>query len=287
MTKFRFGGALFGQTLFDGEVGSGPVTTEDDIVYNDYGLQNASIITQFSKVSAPTMELNLRAFPRANGNYAESAYFRKNVIRLQGTLKADTQTALETLMDELREALSVSGGTLKINWAGVRRIYENCYPLNIEGIFQSRDHYNVTWVDYAIDFVSLEPFARANSRENFSAPANQTTTPVTYTIPNSGTAKTKSIVYLTITTVGTLSALSWYNTTTGEKVSLTGLSLSNGDIIAISGEDVTVLKNGGTALDYTGIIPSLAPGDNSIQLIVDTGASYSIGVSEVHYPRYL
>lgn len=256
----------------------------DEIWYNYYGLQNANILTQFVKVSAPDLELVQRGFPRADGVYQETAYYRVNRIKLSGTIQSTDRAALETLADNLRKYLSEFGGTLRILWGGVARYYDDCYATNLNVLLDERDHYHVDWCPWSVEFVSQHPFARALDRTILNAPYPITVSPTNFAIVNAGNATTDPVMTLNLTTVGSLSEFTIENTTNGDSITISG-SFSDGDTIEIDGENKTVKKNG-VAIDYSGVIPRAVPGTN-ILTVTSTGASYSMIFTEQHYSRHL
>jgi len=267
----------------DGEPETPPVPT-DEIWYNYFGLLNENICTQFVKISAPDLEHTQRGYPRANGLYAETAQWRNNHIKIAGTIQAADRAALETLMDTMKLALSKFGATMRISWAGVTRYYDDCYPVNINAIFDGRDHYHIDWCPFEIEFVSQQPFARAGDRTILDAPYAITTSPTVFVINNAGTATTDPIITLTVVTAGTLSSLTITNGANDDTITIAD-SFSDGDIIEINGEEKTVKINS-VESDYTGVIPRAIAGNNSLSVAM-VGAGYSISFSEQHYARYL
>ena len=256
----------------------------DEIWYNDYGLQNADVITQYVRVSAPNLDLSQRSFPRADGVYAESAYRRQNRIKVAGTIKAATRAALELAMDDMRQALSAYGSTMRILWGGAARYYDDCYAVTLDAIFDGRDHYNVDWCPFSVEFTSQQPYARDASRTTNDVSGTASTSPVGFTVANAGSAPTGPIVTVTVVTAGGLLSLTLTNGENGDAMSITR-SWSNGDTVEVNGEDRTVKING-VAADFLGVIPMAEAGDNAFLLSM-TGAGYAVAISEQHFNRYL
>lgn len=265
--------------------GGGGGGASDDISLGSYGLQNSSIKVKQVIYSCVARPLNKRFFPRGRGGYIETANPTETRITLKGTISKSTRLLLESEMDTMRKNFFAAEPALKITWAEVAR-YWDVYLENPETLFPDRDHYNITWCTWQATFVAVHPFGRSAARETFSG-GNATAADTTFSIPHTGTATSEQIIDLTFTTVGTVSAITWENETTGEAISLSGLSLSNGDLVTINGEDKTVKKNGSTSLDYTGVFPTIAAGTNTNTLSIDTGSGHTIAVAERHYKRYL
>lgn len=282
MSVYQFDAAKLDTILLDGISPSAPSGSTDEITFNNYGLQNASILTRFVKLSAPILDLQKRAYPRAQGAYAESAYWRETRIVLRGTVKGLSRTEMESRMDTLRKNLSVFGGVLKIPWAGASRFYE-CYASGLDRIFQERDHYHMTMCPFEVELIALQPFGRSDGRTITDVPTPATASPTTMEFVNEGTAEADSVAYLTVVTAGTLSQIIWENATNGDKVTIAA-SFINGDQIVIDGENRRVTKNG-IEIDYTGILPKAVAGSNAFKITL-TGSGYSISVTELHYSRY-
>ncbi len=282
MSVYQLDAAKLDTALWDGLSPSPPSGSTDDISFNNYGFQNTNLRTRFVKISAPLLDLQKRAYPRAQGAYAETAYWRETHIILRGTVKGTSRTDMESRMDTMRQNLSVFGGILKIPWAGGSRYYE-CYAIGLDKMFQERDHFHMTMCPFEVELVALQPFGRDQNRTPTDVPTAVTVSPTTMQFTNSGTAEADSLAYLTIVTAGTLSQIVWENTSNGDKVTISG-SFSNGDQIVIDGENKAVTKNG-TAIDYTGVLPKIIAGSNSFKITL-TGSGFSISVTEIHYNRY-
>ena len=283
MSVYQLDAAKLDTALWDGLSPSPPSGSTDDVSFNNYGFQNVNLRTRFVKISAPLLDLQKRAYPRAQGAYAEVAYWRETHIILRGTVKGTSRTDMETRMDTMRQNLSVFGGVLKIPWAGVYRYYE-CYAIGLDKMFQERDHFHMTMCPFEVELVALQPFGRDLNRTATDVPTAVTVSPTSMQFTNSGTAEADSLAYLTLVTAGTISQIVWENTTNGDKVAITG-SFSNGDQIVIDGENKAVTKNG-VAIDYTGVLPKIVAGSNSFKITL-TGSGFSIAVTEIHYNRYL
>lgn len=282
MSVYQLDATKLDTALWDGLSPSPPSGSPDDISFNNYGLQNVNLRTRFVKISAPLLDLQKRAYPRAQGAYAEAAYWRETHIVLRGTVKGSSRTDMETRMDTMRQNLSVFGGILKIPWAGVYRYYE-CYAIGLDKMFQERDHFHMTMCPFEVELVALQPFGRDLNRTPTDVPSQVTVSPTVMQFVNAGTAEADSVAYLTIVTAGTLSQILWENTTNGDKLTVAG-SFVNGDQIIVDGENKVVTKNG-TAIDYTGVLPKIVAGSNSFRITL-TGSGYAIAVTEVHYSRY-
>ena len=281
MADFRLDIAQLDTLTIDGAPAAS-ITPSDAIYYNNFGLQNANIITQYVRVSPAQLALSERGFPRADGEYAETAYYRRTIIEIAGAVVGDTQQIMETEMDLLAKAFATKGGTFMNTFAGAARFYDSCYPINIEQLFGARDHYHVTWCPFTIQLVCMQPYSRSGSRLASNLD-NMTVSPTVYTLTNNGDAPTSPIITMNIATAGSLSQLVLTNIQTGESIAITA-TFHDGDAINIDGEQKIVQLNGAN-VDYTGVIPSLSAGANQIS-ITAVGAGYTVTFSEQHFFRF-
>lgn len=267
--------------LDDSAPGPTPPVVTDDIQFNGFGLQNENIITSQITYSAPQRDMSERAFPRAQGEYIETDYWRKTIITLRGTVKAASRVLLEQLMDEMRENLAVPNGLLRMPWGGAPRFW-NAYA-TLDAMFASKKGNFVTFTPFEVSFLCPQPFGRAAARISFTPPTPCTASPTVYEIEETGTAPTDSRWTFSITTAGTCSEITLENDTTGEAITVAA-AFVDGDTLSINGEEKTVLLNG-SPIDYTGVFPTLAAGENSFSL-QPNGTGFSILPTESHYPRY-
>lgn len=282
MSIYAFDSELLDVALLDGAADAVSVPT-DEIWYNYYGLANAAVITEFVKISAPDWALGTKSYPRADGSYQETAQFTETQIKIRGVIKRTTRTSLELEMDLMRKAFAKAGALLKITWAGVTRMYENCYAVSINTIFDGREHYHINFVPFEVTFMSLQPFGRSESRTVFSSPYAIDSSPVSYVLTNNGTAPTDPILFLTFSTIGTATTILVENLETGDSMTITG-AWADGDLFSIDGENKTVKRNS-VAVDYSGIFPRLSSGNNTYRITID-GAGFEASLTEQHYSRY-
>jgi hypothetical protein len=290
MSDFRLDAAKFDILPLDGAPASA-VIPADDFYYasdalgnNAVGLQNANIVTELFDASPPANALSERGFPRADGEYAETSYYRRTLITLKGAIAPQaTRAAMEALMDTLAAAFAYKGGTLKVTKAGSSRYYDNCYPATIEKLFGQRQFYHSTWIPWEIQLVCLQPYARNATRVVDSYAFDMTVSPTIYTLFNSGNAPSQLILTPTVLVAGTLSSLTITSVNTGEAITITA-AFSNNDQISIDGEAKIVTLNG-SPVDYTGVIPSVVAGGNSYSFTA-TGAGFDLSISARHFDRY-
>lgn len=277
---------LFDEARFDTEVSSSPVPVDASLFkIGDYPLLGDDIAVNVNRFnySAPQLEVGIRGYPRSDGGYVESQQFRQTRLFLKGSLRKSTAVALEQEMDLMRKAFARET-LFMAYWAGERRFWD-VVPTGIANLFENRQGSDITWTPWEIELVCTHPYARSSGKETFAGtPATAAET--TYEITNNGTAPTESIIDIVITTAGTMEEFSWENETNGEIITIdNGAAFSNGDTITINTETKVVTKNG-TAIDYTGLLPRLDPGENTCTLTILTGSGQTMTVNERHYRRY-
>jgi hypothetical protein len=280
---YMLNGAELNELTLNGLPGSNPPTPADELSYAGFGLQNASVITEKLTVSPPAVSLVERGYPRAHGSYAETSWSRRTVITVTGVLVAATREALETLMDSLAAAAATRDGTFAALRSGSVRYWEGCQPIGLESLFAGREHYHVTHCPFTLQLACLSPFARSGARVPLVTAGPTAAAQTTYVVDSVGNAPTSPQWTLVAVTAGTLSSLTLRNETTGEQMALAG-PFADGDYLFVDGERKKVTVNGADA-DYTGVFPSVIPGLNAFTLTA-AGASFSVSVSERHYPRW-
>jgi hypothetical protein len=99
--------------------------------------------------SSPERELNVFDLASEDGAIFVSEKYGKKIITIKGSLKALSQSALETAIDSFKELFSRKEKNLDISWAGgVRRYVATCISHNF-----SRDSYNINFVPWTAEFV--------------------------------------------------------------------------------------------------------------------------------------
>lgn len=249
-----------------------------------FGFQNASVISQFFRQSNPQPQMTTRELPRSDGQFVESARYKSTQIDIEGTLQAADRATLETLMDAMKRVCSpLVGGTLQLTLAGAPRYFDECYPTTSIGtMFQTRDFYHVLYCPFKISFDCLEPYARSATRT--AASPGAVTGNATFNLQNAGSANTDLNATLQIATAGSLSAITVSNAQTGKSMTITR-AFRDGDTVEID-EEMTTVKIGGVAVDFSGTFVSLMPGANTLTVSFTGPPGYLVGVTAQAYPRF-
>lgn len=263
-----FNNILFGAGMFNGSPIVG-VSSDDDIVFNNYGLQNSNIVTsEFQDENPPQKIYDKQNFPRGNGQIFVGSHQEVKTISLKGILKADSNSEFVTLLKEFRKYFRADNGILKKIEAGELKQYiANLVSLNIP-----RAAWNTTFAEFEAVFNVFKPYGFSDFRET----KTRTITAGTFTeeLYHDGNVDEGKLISVFIFDSATnVTELSLTNTATGETIIITE-SFSAGDLLEINGEKETVQLNG-SDVEFTGVIPTLNVGSNPLTGII-TSTNHSI-----------
>lgn len=224
--------------------------SSDVIVFDGYGLQNANIITStINHDDLLGIELNSFKYPRENGGGVLSKYYRGREIKLEVTIKSDTATNFNTLLDSTKKALRKTEGYLKILVNGeYRKIKASLSRFDVR-----REHYHVTYCTVDVTFTTLEAFFYASSKQSYNFQGKTGT--FSDEVTNGGSAESLPVFYHIFKTTTAVTAVTL--TAFGKVLTITN-NFSVNDILIIDSENKTVTKNG-VDIDYTGAFPAFPP----------------------------
>ena len=120
------------------------------IIFDSVELVNSTYAPQYIKhESAPERDLSIMDLAREGGAILISEKYGKKYITVIGSLKAASQSALETAIDSFKELFSRVEKNLDISWGGgTRRYVATCQEHTFE-----RSHLNITFVPWRAVFV--------------------------------------------------------------------------------------------------------------------------------------
>lgn len=254
---------------------------DESIRFEDLGLQNAQIKLNTPIYDrAPSRLFETERRPNRHGRLVLSDYWDVNDIVLRGTLITDSQTELDTLIDTMKKTLKIQEGNLDIlrGDASRRRFKATCVEMD----FQRTENFHITWCPIELRFQCLTPFgidtnytSNLHSISNLNFSESQT---------NIGTAEAKPQFILIVTSATDVTSINLKNDTTDQEIEFT-TSLSDGDVIIIDSENLTVLKNS-VPLDFDGDFPVIEVGVNSFSITV-TGTAIEYALTVAHLNSYL
>lgn len=211
--------------------------------------------------------------PRQHGGRALDFYLQPRRLLVRGgEIKGPFDSSdLRTRVDAIRAALGAAPQNLQFEsdryWRDVRvEYFRNPY---------GPTHYCRIAAEMEVSFLARDPFQYAimGSSDTWSSP----TTGATNTITVGGNTSARPIFTITVGGSGPVT-IDWTleNTTTGEEFTLSG-SLTGGAVIVVDCLDMTVMSGSTDEISmFDGVFPSMALGDNTFQVTIDSGTITSI-----------
>ena len=231
------------------------------IAYDDVSLQDATYLTRFVKHDVmPTRSLGTLKIAGRDGVIITSDSFDQKVIEVGGVVKADTQAALETAIDALKELLSRRQKNLDVDYAGGTRRYV-ATAVNTEDVVD-RDHYHNGFAPFLIHFLVPKGTGTGLERQdnNFSG---ITAWNYANDLTIEGKYPPEPVITITLTDAGTCDTVTFRNITTNTTISASATTgdFADGDIITIDCGERSVKLNG-VEHSFSGVFPDFALGAN-------------------------
>lgn len=251
-------------------------TSYDDIEFNGYSLQDATIISSdVLAYSGPRRQLITFDIPRADGGGWNGDYFRRREITVSGIIRESSREALEDTLDEFKRAMCRGQGvfTLKVN-DEVRQIIATLQ--NPEEMFARRQGYHITFAPFDLTFLSLEPMWHSL---DYSSVGFEGITDLSFPgeIVVEGTYKAKPVIVIVIDAASGLTGVTFENLTNGNAMTIAAVLVA-GDVVRIDSEQKSVTVNG-VEVDYDGIFPDLETSNNSFTIdFAGTSVNYTATV---------
>lgn len=282
-TNSIFNTGPYNTLFFNGGAEIDQENSTDNIVFNNYGLQNTSHISEYSRhESGPRKEFVLSDVPRGDGKNLQDSFYKDKIISIKGVLIKDSIANLVAQMDIMKKFLREANKTLRIVEGQNTKVY-TANLTNSESMFPNREHWMTTIVYYNLKFTTWTPFGRdetRTTREDFS----KTAASIEIELTNSGTIEARLKTYIQVDAASNFSKLSWKNNTNGNQIDITR-NFSAGEQILIDGENQVITVDG-VAVDFEGFPPKLNIGANSFTLTI-TSTSHTLSTSNKHFNYYL
>lgn len=246
---------------------------QDNIVFNEYSLQNTDIISSFLvQDSTPSRDLQISDIPRNDGRYIIGDFWREKIVSVKGIVRKSTNALLEAELDKMKKALAVREAFLDIKINGVIRRYRATL-VNGNSMFQNRQHYHITFCPFEVQFLCVEPFGHSVDYIAFTL-EDKTELTLEEQIDNIGTIRAKPIVILNFTQAVGITEISFKNNTRNEEIKLTK-NIVPGDYVRFDSELLEVTVNS-IPQDYDGSFPLLDTDVNSVTIsILGTSCQYT------------
>lgn len=254
--------------------------------FEGFSLQDSNFITErvtfkgFAKRSTSFAQVN-----RREGKKLLGSDFSDKEINVAGVVIASTPSALQTLLDNMKRALTAEEGDLVVEDG-------RTFVATVTSLAIPDEHYNQTKAPFDITFTCSNPYAQGSlltvtipivsGRFTVSGLVNISGTmfarpTLTYT-PPSATGKTL------------IRRIDLYHTPTAQTVTVSGFgsgtSLNYQDAVSIN-LDTFNATEGGAAIDSSGAYPKFEPGTNNFT-VTASGRAFPGGTLTLsYYPRYL
>jgi len=233
------------------------------IKFDNVELMNASYTPKAVRHdSSPIREMEILELAREDGGVLVSERFRPKVIEIEGTLKASSRSALDSLIDDFKELLSRRNKNLDISYGGSTRRY----IAFAEEIRINRDYYHNLFVPYYVRFIVPSGVGKDI---NETAALDGVDADPTYTgsVSFEGSAPPKPKITLTIGSGWDYAkGIQFENTTRSEKCIINkGTYFSDGDVLIIDCDEKKVTLND-EEIEFYGVIPSFQIGSNDIEI---------------------
>jgi len=256
----------------------------DDIVFNNFGLQNSTYIISEIDISLPDREVNIAKLPSIDGEVFNSEYFRRKIITLDGRIFKTTQSDLETEIDLFKKAMAAENANLDIAMVtgGTKRRYKATLD-NPARVFNRRRRSDITSAPFTLRFLAHKGMGEDIDFTN--TPISMTAKTISTALYNTGTFEIPIWWYFIFTTVSGITAVKIENKTTGETIEIT-TNITSADILQVDGIERTVDLNG-TTKDFDGFFPSLQPGENLIDITLTGTSASAVSITAKTKNRYL
>lgn len=281
-----FNNHQYNTTLYNALKTPQPESEQDAIVFNDYGLQNDSVVTSLlTQDSTPDRDLDTEARPRDDGQFIIGDFWRKKTISMRGYIRKDTDVLLDAELDKMKKALSKREGILDIKIPindGVIRRYRGTL-INGQSLFSDRKGYHITLCPYEAQFLVIDPFGY---EINYGGAVYYNRPELVFEeqVNNVGTVRARPVIIFNFSAADNVTKISFKNTTTGEEIELTA-NISAGDYVKFDTETLRVTVNG-VKKDYLGNFPRLDTDSNKF-IVTITGNSALYTLTVKHKIPYL
>lgn len=279
--------SLMNEFLLNGEAFVEGESSTDDIVFNNFGLQNTKYKTRYVRHESPANRNEvLSPIPRSDGMTLHDAFLRQKTISMRGVLVADSNEDLLSEMDMMKKFLMQKNSTLKVTEGSTTRFYTGSL-LQPERMFISRDHFNITWVDYDLVFACWTPFARSSETRNVSSLFTQTAGTINTSVfhaGNVGDNKGRAIYHLNFSEATSCTNVNIKNNTNNAEIDISR-TFAAGEQLTVNGETGVVAVNG-TEVDFDGFPPNLNNGSNLFTFTI-TSSSHTADLTIEYFDYYL
>jgi hypothetical protein len=246
------------------------------ITYDGTNILNNIQITRFVQhESVADYDIDSFNASKLDGTIYIDEFLREKQIVIEGVINGTTQSNLEANIDTFNELMNRKNKNLDISYAGGTRRYV-CIP---QSTTYNRDHYHLNFVPFKV--VMTVPLGVGVKTSATVLTAKTLTSVITTeTLIFAGSATPKPVIKLTVNTRGNADVIRIENTNNDDYIDVDLDGFSSTDYVEVNCEDLTVLKNGTTEINYRGRFPRFKIGNNAVKYTV-FGSSYDTDQEQV------
>jgi predicted phage tail component-like protein len=257
------------------------------VTFNGFSLSDDNFITErVVHRGFASREVRKARVNRREGIKVLGTEFTEKQIEVEGNLVASSASQLQTLLDNMKKALTAQEASLVID--------TRTYTATVESLGVPDEHYTLSKAPYSVVFTCSDPFAVVDSvGVSITIPSGQVT--VSGVVLISGTFFARpTFTYTPPNSTGDtlIRRIDLYHVQTGQTVTasgfgsggLGGLKYQNSLVVDL---DAFTVTEGGTIVDSIGGYQKFEPGINNITFTA-SGRAFPGGTLTISYqPRYL
>lgn len=251
------------------------------IVYNANNLEDIAglTITGVNSYNAPNRDLKIYSIVNSDMSVVSGDYYPSRTIEISGHINRPSKDLLETSLDTLRSQLDVREKVLSVKQSNTTREYtatmQNLIVRNLTGGF----------CEFGITFFCSDPMGYNTVYTTLLDVSNLTITDQSYAFTTEGTGEQLPVITITIDAItGGTASMIWKNLTRNETTTM-DRTWAVGEILVMDAENGTIQVDG-TDIDFSGPIPRLDGGDNTV-LYDDEFTTRTVDIVIDYRKRYI
>jgi hypothetical protein len=257
------------------------------IEFAGQSIQNSNWLTRrIMYRQLPNKNVETRALSRRDGFRILSSSYESKEISISGVLVQSTEELLRTSINTMKEYLNRDEQLLKITDGSITL----CYTATLVAFNVPEDYYHITTLPYEMTF-RCQPLGFSQTASTESASITTSTSTYNYNPIGSGSPTPKIRWTITTTASSPITAITFINNTTGDTITVTGLTMSNdGQYLEVDVNAMTVVYNNGSTnstLDFTGVFPRFVTYTNALSTAIVGGGSFGLKQKIEYYAKYL
>lgn len=242
----------------------------DEIIFNDFWLQNQFFITKkINFRNMPSIDLLKYSNPKNDGGGVLDRFYKERSIQIEWTILWTDAVDIESKIDAMKKALSIKTWYLqmKVAWK-YRRIL--CSLTNSDII--NRENYDINRGTYKLKFTALDPFR--SEKERVSKLYSWVNADINEDIMNEWSEYSNPIINILVNSASSVTTLKnkiWNNEL------IVNQSLNPWDIFEINSIAKTVTING-NSIDFSWRFPQFQSWINTYSMDCDWTFDFDIAV---------